>query len=273
MDPLSILGIAAGVVQFIDFGSRLLSKTRTGYVSASNQAQKVVSISVIINDLEHFGEILANGIGLLMLRDLEQNDLLQICKDCANAKVEWTAAIKGLDYSHSHRFPFQTSMTNDGDGKNNFVTMLLKARALNVEEWRHRLEDLRAKLAITLLAVLWNQSSNSSRELERISSQQSVLAQTLARLESNTKGLDQSVVKIANRDIPDPNPKRQAIIDSIWSVSWSQNSSDNQESPSGLPYCHAIVDSLTFTGLSHREEAIPQAHQETCKWIFQEPRV
>ncbi|KAI0553613.1 hypothetical protein F4679DRAFT_427989 [Xylaria curta] len=63
------------------------------------------------------------------------------------------------------------------------------------------------------------------------------------------------------------------MIDSIRSFSWSHDSSDNQESPNGLPYCHAIVDSLTFTGLSHREEPIPQAHQETCKWIFTEPRV
>ncbi|KAI1751782.1 hypothetical protein F4782DRAFT_504231 [Xylaria castorea] len=278
MDPLSILGIAAGVVQFIDFGSRLLSKARSGYVSASSQALEVVAISVIINDLEHFGEMLASGIGLLtpgiLFGDSERDNLLQICKDCDNAKLEWTAAIKGLDdHSRSYRFPFQTSTSNLGDGENSFVAMLLNTRALDVEKWRYKLEDLRARLTITLLAVLWKQSSNSSQELEKISSQQAVLAQTLARLESNTKGLNQSVVKIANRDKPDPDPKRQSTIDSIWSSSWSRNSSDNRESPSGLPYCNAIVDSLTFTGLSHREEAIPQAHQKTCEWIFSEPRV
>ncbi|KAJ8119202.1 hypothetical protein ONZ43_g3805 [Nemania bipapillata] len=279
MDPISILGIAAGVVQFIDFGSRLLSKTKTAYISASNQAREVVAVSVVIDDLEYFGELLASGIGQLgpgipitdsnaPVTDLERDNLLQICKDCSTAKLEWAEAIKGLNVSsHSSRFTFQTSTPSSGDGGNSFVTMLLKTRALDIEKWRQMLEDLRARLTLTLLTVL------CSKELEKISSQQAVLAQTLARLENNTQALHQSIIKFANRDKPDPDPKRQSTIDLIWSSSWSHISSGNSESPSGLSYYNAIVDSLTFTGFNHREEAIPHAHQKTCEWIFSEPRV
>jgi hypothetical protein len=59
------------------------------------------------------------------------------------------------------------------------------------------------------------QSSDSSKKLEEISSQQVVLAQALARLESGAQELNQSIVKIVNRDKPDPNLKRQSTIDSI----------------------------------------------------------
>lgn len=51
MDPLSALGVAAGVVQFIDFGTRLTSVAGQLYLSPSGRTADEVELSTIASDL------------------------------------------------------------------------------------------------------------------------------------------------------------------------------------------------------------------------------
>ena len=51
MDPVSALGVAAAAVQFVDFGSRLLSNTLETYKNATGQSTRNMELSVISQDL------------------------------------------------------------------------------------------------------------------------------------------------------------------------------------------------------------------------------
>jgi hypothetical protein len=51
IDPMSALSIAAGVVQFVDFGKNLLSASYEIYRSPSGETSEEVELSTIAKDL------------------------------------------------------------------------------------------------------------------------------------------------------------------------------------------------------------------------------
>jgi hypothetical protein len=51
MDPLSALSVAAAVVQFVGFGTRVLSNARHIYESSSGQTSTNLELSTVANDL------------------------------------------------------------------------------------------------------------------------------------------------------------------------------------------------------------------------------
>jgi hypothetical protein len=52
MEPLSALSVAAAVVQFVDFGTRLLSQTREIYKSSTGQTERVSLLKRVTRDLD-----------------------------------------------------------------------------------------------------------------------------------------------------------------------------------------------------------------------------
>lgn len=64
---------------------------------------------------------------------------------------------------------------------------------------------------------------------------------------------------------------RQAMIDDLWRSSWQPTDDVVQKgkpSVSSRQSASAVLDSLCYETLTHREEAIPQAHKSTFEWIF-----
>lgn len=51
MDPLSGLAVGAAVIQFVDFGTRLLKGTHGVYNSTSGQSAELIELSTISTDL------------------------------------------------------------------------------------------------------------------------------------------------------------------------------------------------------------------------------
>jgi hypothetical protein len=54
LDPFSALGVAANVVQFIDFGSKLISESHEIYKSATGTSTGMVELEMIYVDLNKF---------------------------------------------------------------------------------------------------------------------------------------------------------------------------------------------------------------------------
>lgn len=63
MDPLSALSIAAAVVQFVDFGQRLLSETWRIYRGNSGQSLELQDLSAVSNDLARFSAAVRDALG------------------------------------------------------------------------------------------------------------------------------------------------------------------------------------------------------------------
>jgi hypothetical protein len=62
MDPLTALGLAANIAQFIDFGSKLISTTEE--IANAGQSISVAHLSTITADLVDFNNTLKHHLAL-----------------------------------------------------------------------------------------------------------------------------------------------------------------------------------------------------------------
>ena len=63
MEPLTALGLAASVAQFIDFGSKLVGKTRE--IAKAGSSVSVAHLSTLTSDLIDINDSLESKIGLV----------------------------------------------------------------------------------------------------------------------------------------------------------------------------------------------------------------
>ena len=68
MEPLTALGLAASVAQFIDFGSKLVGKTRE--IARAGSSVSVADLSTLTSDIIDINKSLDNGISLVKAQNL-----------------------------------------------------------------------------------------------------------------------------------------------------------------------------------------------------------
>src|SRR3954466_3039690 len=98
MDPVSALGIAAAVAQFIQFSGSLVSKSRQIYKQGS-----CLDLVECENATKRLAELMAavlgsmstsNGLGMALLLDADCQALDIICSDCLRLSKELQEALK-----------------------------------------------------------------------------------------------------------------------------------------------------------------------------------
>lgn len=174
MDPVSALGVAAAVVQFVDFGVRLISSTGQLYRSASGHTEEEVYLTTIASDLSQLArcvrseatslsDIKTDGIGG------PYSTLRIICEECEEAAQQLDAAIRKVrkedsvapftfgktdsQFSYSHK-----NLSNRGNLRkfvNTFPDAIRYVTSFDAERWRKRLSDLRTRMKTAMLGVLW----------------------------------------------------------------------------------------------------------------------
>ncbi|KAJ4154134.1 hypothetical protein LMH87_010597 [Akanthomyces muscarius] len=98
MDPVSALGVAAAVVQFVDFGVRLISSTGQLYRSASGHTEEEVYLITIASDLSQLARCVrteAMSLSRTKTDDIggPHSTLRTICEQCEEAAKQLDAAI------------------------------------------------------------------------------------------------------------------------------------------------------------------------------------
>ncbi|CAM1503537.1 Fc.00g011280.m01.CDS01 [Cosmosporella sp. VM-42] len=256
MDPLSALGVAAGVVQFIDFGTRLVSEVGQLYLSPSGRTAEEVELTTVASDLAQLGRNVDSETTALArsvpAEGSSEAILLRICEECVAAARELDTAIQALRSSGlgpSFKFGDQQGHFDDfNSGKMNkiskaaysFATAIRSVTSFNAERWRRTLSDLRMRMMSASLTVLWEQSSRGAQELNRISLRQTEMVTSLDRIEANTRPLNQALIQVLNAKTSDIDPERREIIDNIWS---SQGLTD--EPVGGTHHLHQVISSST----------------------------
>jgi hypothetical protein len=86
MEPLSALSIAAAVVQFADFGFRLIKSAHELYKSPSGQRLEYIELSTVSQDLSH----LANAVKTKQRENDGSaiNPFLRLCDQCESTNSE-----------------------------------------------------------------------------------------------------------------------------------------------------------------------------------------
>jgi hypothetical protein len=100
MDPLSALSVAASVVQFVDFSSRLLHETYKVYKSPSGQTSQSIELSRVAKDLAYLSsqvQMKSDHIGQTNTKTgSSEETLLRLCRECIEISAELENALAQL---------------------------------------------------------------------------------------------------------------------------------------------------------------------------------
>jgi hypothetical protein len=162
MDPLSALSIAASVVQFVDFGTRLLSGTREVYKSASGQTKDIVELSTIVADLSQFSQNIREQFAKVdesrQQKTSTEEILLKTSANCLQTCADIQVAVSKLGkaeppQSTDLKFAFGHQL---GRVHKSFeVSFRNITSSKQIRTWQNRLTEAREQIVVSLLGLLW----------------------------------------------------------------------------------------------------------------------
>jgi hypothetical protein len=84
LDPLTAISLAGNVVQFVDFSSKVISKTRELIKSSHGTTQEAYNAEIVIRDLLRLSEQLKDGLQAVSAGPLPDEDetLKELCSGC-----------------------------------------------------------------------------------------------------------------------------------------------------------------------------------------------
>ncbi|KAK4202850.1 hypothetical protein QBC40DRAFT_195481 [Triangularia verruculosa] len=282
MEPLSALSVAAAVVQFIDWGTQVLSQSREIYKSAEGKTMDEIEISQIAIDLKALSSSILETISNMKRArsrysttnsemDTYEAAILKACQECQEIASEMLEAIQ--------QTTVQTD-TTDRDATRVLkcvVKAIIKIRGEDkVQDWRRKMTSAKEKLMTALMTSLWAKTSFGGYP-QAPAAHQTDLVTILERIEKRSS-IEQPRQHISEAPNEDFDPGQQAVINAIWSPNWLGKASPgcpadtDKETGTVQKYCSYIIDSLRFSSMHRRGESIPQAYKDTFSWVFEAPR-
>lgn len=164
MDPMTALSIAAATVQFVDFGTSLLSSAREVYKSASGQPKDVVQLASLVDDLSKFSqsiqEVFDKAKSTKKSYDGFEENLLTVCAECLQTCSEIQAAVVKLGRVRSPKSAVSSSaFGRKVDATRGFQSIELALKNLasskQIRAWQDQLRQAREQMMTALLGVLW----------------------------------------------------------------------------------------------------------------------
>ena len=153
MEPLTALAVATSVVQFADFGVRLLNEAAQVYQSADGQTSQSVHLATIARDLNELSsDVEAKSTALIRsgrhLNPTEQI-LLRLCRECRGICAQLDEALGRL----------RTGKKSSGGLNFAMESFAVALRSVWERErilgLRGKLSDVRQQMMMASLAVLW----------------------------------------------------------------------------------------------------------------------
>lgn len=145
MDPLNAISLAAAVIQFIDFGSRLLSEAAELYRSTTGQTGQKLDISRIESDLSTLNnevESKSTSIGTPTCGSSEEIfvRLCGSCQDIAN-ELRDCIGVVGLEVTNNPKRALQS-----------FLIVLRERRSEGkIEALRSKLNQVQQQMMVAVL--------------------------------------------------------------------------------------------------------------------------
>jgi hypothetical protein len=300
MDPLTAIGLAGAVVQFVSFSHELVSIGKEIYGSASGLRTESVELELVIKDLsETHASVRHNASAVLQDRTPQENNLISLVEQCEPIYKELNRVLAGLQMQGNHRkwsafckalkSIWKEDQVNDMERRLQrlqqqidshiiadirFVTLL--NLPIQVSTWR------KSPLPYTTLSVVLNASRSqqnlamamltdakeSSRRLEinRVNELQTVLVAMTkgfkALAQPNRKG-----VNLRKRALkPAGNSQRKTALRPAIGTLLDLS----QQALKAHTYSveRQIIQELSFAGMRHRQLDIKEAFTDTFEWIF-----
>jgi hypothetical protein len=139
MEPLSAIGLAGNIIQFVDFGTKFVSVAAEIYKSSTGSLQENEELALIVRDLEQQSSTISSA--LETSGDPLIGQLLASCKTIASELAVILGRVKQPDNDHNIAASLRGSFR-----------ALRSAR--KIKELERRLDRIRAEICARLLVLL-----------------------------------------------------------------------------------------------------------------------
>jgi hypothetical protein len=164
MEPVSAVSVAAAALQFLDFGSRLLSTSYQVYKSPKGKTEKQVALSTIIDDLscllQHVERVTAGAKPC----SATQSKLVHLSDECRNLITPLNKALDRLQGQQNGESSFTFDDGQQGGeaatSKKPMIKILRNALIAvwdesEIEETMGKLEDMRRRMTSAAIFTVW----------------------------------------------------------------------------------------------------------------------
>ncbi|KAL2832681.1 hypothetical protein BJY01DRAFT_253789 [Aspergillus pseudoustus] len=250
MDPLSAIGLASNILQFIEFGANICRGVYEIANSATGQTTENAHVSVWVEDLKqavHGLSVNTHGTSA------HERELAKLAGQCRDVSVELTDILSKLKAKKGDRLWSSIRISLRSSFKRRDIAAL-----------RTRLEDYRAQILLRLSLLLSEEQSPVKGYLKQIQQQAIDLGnQHGTQIQTQSDHLQEiiqklSVVQSSTSDIEAIRIATADIQSSLRAL---------QQSASQIPRENETLRALYFPSMFHRDDAIQSAAGGTYRWL------
>ncbi|KAK3348860.1 hypothetical protein B0T25DRAFT_609099 [Lasiosphaeria hispida] len=284
LDPLSALSVAAVVVQFVDFGRKIVCKSRELYHSINGLTDENLASKTVTLRLQELARDLKAPRTAVLSRQSPR--LQQICDECEEISVELLEKLRRLQ-----------SITSKTDIDQMAARLARLRMELDTEVLLAVSESLQANPPVEratfdsnmreILDSLSNIKSDTSQLLQQFRDMESSQRERLAKLgmesvkqnslfratDQRTREIMEILIRNQAQTITETDNRSKESRSSIEGVLRCCRQTFIQEDGEKrrLRAYMCLLESLRSDKMQHRYEGIPRAHARTFKWIFRDP--
>lgn len=265
MDPLTALGLAAAVVQFVGFASHLVSKTKDIQESVTGQSEQAATLETVYTQLQDLSSRLelssrrdpklelVEGSTDLVKHVFAINDLSRICEGDCQRLLDIVRKLKVVGDSSRRWQSFRVALKTFWKGN-------------EITDLEQRLHNTQTTLTLHVCSLTSYWHHNFDRHLRELRNEsQRLNAQQSGRLDRIARILGELSERVAvSRSSPMPNLFSSSDIagleDEMAQLSLFKAAAAKE---------HLILKSLSFNSRPIRYSSIPEAHNRTFEWVFE----
>ncbi|OBT62583.1 hypothetical protein VE03_07372 [Pseudogymnoascus sp. 23342-1-I1] len=247
LDPLSALSLAAAIVQFVDYSTKIVLGAAEIHASASGSLTKNVELSSITMDLRDIsGKLVIDDQNQSNTYSKDERALSSLAMQCRNVANTLLVALEDLSMKGPHK-----------KWKSVRQALLSVWREKEIRDIQNRLDSFRGQLTTRLVATLYNQQSAMNVALQNLTYSHNYMKINSA---NSLLELKESLL-VASRNAEKNRQELKVLFSKL---------SDLTEHGKELATEQAFLETLKFTRMRDRHSNIVEAHERTFNWIFDE---
>ncbi|KAK1761219.1 hypothetical protein QBC47DRAFT_369400 [Echria macrotheca] len=278
MEPMSALAISTAVLQFVDFGAKILSNATAIYKSRDGLPDNYIEIAQISRDLADLsrdvdatsrslpGQVGGSNVSERIFRDL--------CNECQGISQELELNLSRIQINGTKRL---------ARAKDSILSALKNASTgKRIDELLTRLGGIRQEMMMAMIVFIWKAATVNNQTVVQFTKQQEKLVETVGQANTTVREFSKTLTEIARCTTPQAQEQVRLISSHLWSSPLDLGFSAESLVSSGAPgddsrtlearTVEHIIQTLEFESITHRETAVSEAALETYNWVFGEPR-
>ncbi|PMD16751.1 hypothetical protein NA56DRAFT_632624 [Hyaloscypha hepaticicola] len=253
LDPLTAIGLASAIVQFVDFSSKLVSETKELYHSAEGNSIQNEELQAVTEDLKRLCKNLSSSQGRAPSAKPSTDELalLELSGSCKVVADELIAVLEKL----------RVKAADDKWGS--FMMALRGAmKKEKIESIRARLDRIQSQLQIRLTDILREQQSALSISVRELVDRSHHLE---ARMTENLESLQFQLQEAADKSQESSEQTAALIQDLSTKIIELKLIVEGSKVETSVK----ILESLRYESMNARESEVKDEHAETFRWILE----